>query len=207
MRCRDAKRWLTAQRDDDLAMPNAVPKAIADTQPGQQEDQDVSALREHLRQCSTCREVTQQQHTVHTRLRTVTTVVPRVPTPVSTDKIMLAVYQRKQVTEQFEELRTKQQSRVARMCVPGITIAALSFFALGSIPLLALAITITQTDLVVKSLTLLGYGIDILIVLAHYLQAGLTMATRNSWLLSGVAFAVVVMMGIWLRLMRYPQEA
>jgi hypothetical protein len=120
---------------------------------------------------------------------------------------MLAVYQRKQVTEQFEELRSKQQSRIARMRVPGITIAALSFFALGSIPLLVLAITITQTDLVVKSLTLLGYGIDILIILAHYLQAGLTMATRNSWLLSGVAFAVVVMMGIWLRLMRYPQEA
>src|SRR5260221_9212905 len=145
MRCRDAKRWLTAQRDDDLAMPNAEPKAIADTQPGRQQDQDVSALREHLRQCSTCREVTQQQQTVHTRLRTVTTAAPHVPTPVSTDKIMLAVYQRKQVTEQFEELRSKQQSRVARMRVPGITIAALSFFALGSIPLLVLAITITQT--------------------------------------------------------------
>lgn len=207
MRCRDAKRWLTAQRDDDLARPNEVPKAIADTQPGHEEDQDVSALREHLQQCSTCRDITQQQQTVHTQLRTVTSAAPRVPAPVSTDKIMLAIYQRKQVTDQFEELRSKQQSRVARMRVPGITIAALTFFTLGSIPLLALAITITQTDLVVKSLTLLGYGIDILIVLAHYLQAGLTMATGNSWLLSGVAFAAVVMMGIWLRLMRYPQEA
>jgi hypothetical protein len=85
-------------------------------------------------------------------------------------------------------------------------LAALSFFTLGSIPLLILAIAIIQTDLVVKSLSLLSSVIDILIVFSQYLQVGLILVTRNNWLLSGVAFAVVVMMGMWLRLMRPPHE-
>jgi hypothetical protein len=83
----------------------------------------------------------------------------------------------------------------------------MGFFTLGSIPLLILAITIIQTDLVVKALSLLSSVIDILFVVAQYLQVGLTLVTRNNWLLSGVAFVVVVMMGMWLRLMRPPQEA
>jgi hypothetical protein len=52
-----------------------------------------------------------------------------------------------------------------------------------------------------------GGIIDIFIILAQYLQEGLTLLTYNSWLLSGMALAVVVMMGMWLRLMRSPQEA
>ncbi len=84
--------------------------------------------------------------------------------------------------------------------------AAISFFTLSSIPLLLLAITIIQTDLVLKALTLLNGVIDTLIILSQYLQTGLTVVTRNTWLLSGVAFACVIMMGMWLRLMRQPQE-
>jgi hypothetical protein len=54
---------------------------------------------------------------------------------------------------------------------------------------------------------LLSGIIDVFIILGQNLQEDLTALTRNSWLLSGMAFAVVVMMGVWLRLMRYPQEA
>jgi len=72
---------------------------------------------------------------------------------------------------------------------------------------LLFAIILIQTDLAVKILSLLNGVIDVVIILAQYSQEGLTLATRNNWLLSGVAFAVVVMMGMWLRLMRHPQEA
>jgi hypothetical protein len=44
-------------------------------------------------------------------------------------------------------------------------------------------------------------------MLTGYLQAGLTLITSQTWLLSGVALVVVVMMGMWLRLMRIPREA
>jgi hypothetical protein len=53
----------------------------------------------------------------------------------------------------------------------------------------------------------LSSGIDILFVIIQYSQLGLTLMTHNNWLLSFVAFSVVVMMGMWLRLMRPPQEA
>jgi len=47
----------------------------------------------------------------------------------------------------------------------------------------------------------------VLIVLAQYLQAGLMFITQDNRLLLGVAFVLVVMMGMWLRLMRHPQGA
>jgi hypothetical protein len=49
--------------------------------------------------------------------------------------------------------------------------------------------------------------IDMLFISGKYLQEGLAWATRNNLLLSAMAFAFVVMMGVWLRLMRYPREA
>lgn len=186
MRCRDAKKWLTAQREENLTQP------------------DASALQEHLKQCSVCRTLEQQQRHMDSVLRT---SMARVQTRVSTDKIMYAVQQRRQITAQLEDIHTQQQQRIAQMRTVGTALAALGFFTLGSIPLLVLAITIIQTDLMVKALSWLGTVIDVLIILAQYLQAGLTLTTRNNWLLSVVAFAVVVMMGIWLRLMRHPQEA
>jgi hypothetical protein len=120
---------------------------------------------------------------------------------------MLAIQQRRRISQQLEQLRTQQQTRIVRLRTVGMALAAATFFTLGSIPLLLLAITIEQTGLAVKALSVLSNVIDVLYILTQYLQTGLTIATRNSWLLSGVAFAVVVMMGMWLRLMRYPQEA
>lgn len=186
MRCREAKQWLTAQREEALAPSEAA------------------ALQEHLEQCPTCRALEQRQQQMDTVLRTSTS---RPPSRVSTDKILFAVQQRKQVTAQLANIHAQQQQRVARMRTTGTALAALGMFIISSVPLLLLAIIIMQTDMVVKALSWLGSSIDTLIVLAQYLQTGLTLATRNSWLLSTVAFAVVVMMGMWLRLMRHPQEA
>jgi predicted anti-sigma-YlaC factor YlaD len=187
MRCRDAKQWLTAQRDGDLAQP------------------DTQAVEEHLQTCSVCRAFEQRQLRLDTML--VHTSTPCVFTSISTDHIMLAVQRQKRITQQLEDIRQQQQSRMERMRTVGAACAAIGFFTLSSIPLLLLAITLIQTDLMVKTLLLLQGVIDLFIIIAQYITIGLTLVTRDNWLLSGVAFAVVVMMGMWLRLMRHPQEA
>jgi predicted anti-sigma-YlaC factor YlaD len=186
MRCREAKIWLAAQREGDLAQSDAL------------------VLEEHLQQCSLCHALEQRQKQMDSLLRS---SAPRTNPSVSTNQIMFAIQRQKRITQQLEDIRTQQQKRVARFRSTGMAIAAISFFTLGSIPLLLVAITIVQTDLMVKALSLLADGIGVLIVLAQYLQTGLTLVTRDNWLLSAVGFAVVIMMGMWLRLMRHPQEA
>ncbi|MBV9691968.1 MAG: zf-HC2 domain-containing protein [Ktedonobacteraceae bacterium] len=186
MRCRDAKQLLTARRDSNLTRSDEV------------------TLQEHLHYCQPCRATEQQQQHLDTLL---STSAPRICNSIPTEKIMLAIQQQRRISQQLEQLRTQQQTRIVRLRTVGMALAAATFFTLGSIPLLLLAITIEQTGLAVKALSLLSNVIDVLYILTQYLQTGLTIATRNSWLLSGVAFAVVVMMGMWLRLMRYPQEA
>jgi len=47
----------------------------------------------------------------------------------------------------------------------------------------------------------------VLVILAQYVQTALILVTRDNRLLLVVAFVLVVMMGMWLRLMRHPQEA
>jgi hypothetical protein len=84
---------------------------------------------------------------------------------------------------------------------------AISIFILSSIPLIILAMLILQTDAVVNTLSVLNNVLDVFFILIQYLQNGLTMLTYNNWLLSGFALAMVVMTGMWLRLMRPPQEA
>ncbi len=120
---------------------------------------------------------------------------------------MQAVLQQSRIAQQVEELRTQQQLRMARLRTVATLLAAIGFFTLGSLPLLVMAIAIIRTDLVVKALSLLSNVIDILFIIGQYSQIGLTLLMRNNWLLSVVAFFVVVMMGMWLRLMRPPQEA
>ena len=70
-----------------------------------------------------------------------------------------------------------------------------------------LALAIVQPDLLEQAFPLVSDVVGVLIVLAQYFQVGLTFITRDNRLLLGVAFVLVVMMGMWLRLMRHPQEA
>ena len=59
----------------------------------------------------------------------------------------------------------------------------------------------------VNVLALLSDVIDALVTLVQYLQTGLALVIHDNWLLSGMALVLVIMMGMWLRLMRHPQEA
>ena len=96
---------------------------------------------------------------------------------------------------------------MARISVVGAPLAAMTLFILVSIPLLLLALAIVQPDLLEQAFPLVSDVVGVLIVLAQYFQVGLTFITRDNRLLLGVAFVLVVMMGMWLRLMRHPQEA
>src|SRR5258708_31369546 len=91
MRCRDAKYWLTAQRDNDLAQP------------------DPSTLQEHLKQCTGCRAHEHRQQRLDTLLRTPTT---HMHPSVSTQRIIQEAEQQIRITRQLEDLRARQQARV-----------------------------------------------------------------------------------------------
>jgi predicted anti-sigma-YlaC factor YlaD len=186
MRCSEAKRWLAAQRDGELAQS------------------DISALQEHLKQCPACRANEQRLQWLNT--------LPLSPTPrsyssISTERILVAVQHQKRITEQLKDIETRQQSRIARLRVVGLPLAAIAFFTLGSIPLLLLALTIVLPDLLGNTLSLLGDAVGVLVIFAQYLQMALMLISRDNRLLLAVAFVLVVMMGMWLRLMRHPQEA
>ncbi|GCE05398.1 anti-sigma factor family protein [Dictyobacter aurantiacus] len=196
MRCRDAKEWLIAQRDGELEPSRA------------------QALQQHLSRCATCRAFVREQQRIDAMLvgsprphiqKSEPSLVRRAS--ISTDQIMQAVQQQKQITHQLEDLRQQQRLRVARIRTAGAISAALGLLTLSSIPLLFLVMAILQTDLALKTLSLFNGVIDAGIVLGEYIQTELTLVTRDNLLLSGLAFAVVVMMGMWLRLMRSPQEA
>ena len=186
MRCSDAKRWLAVQRDSELAQS------------------DNSALQEHLKQCPACRAYEQRHRCLNTLLFSPT---PHSFSSIPTERILLAVQHQKRITEQLKDIETRQQSRVARLRVVGLPLAAIAFFTLGSIPLLLLALTIVQPDLLVNILSLLGDVVGVLVILAQYLQTALMLITRDNRLLLAVAFVLVVMIGMWLRLMRHPREA
>ncbi len=196
MRCHDVKHLLAHPRTTEAL-----------------DASDVQAFQEHLKECPDCHDFEQRQRSIDTLLKTSQKreqplVIQSFSTTgrISTDSIMQAVQQQKQISQQLEDIHKQQCRRVARLRKGGAAFAAIAFFTLGSIPLLVLAITLVQTDMMVHILLLLSNVIDVLYILEQYIQTGLTIITRNSFLLAGVGFVVVVMMGTWLRLMRPPQE-
>ena len=186
MHCHDAKEWLGPQCDGDRALLIAP------------------ALQEHLKQCPACRAFLQRQHHLDGVLDSPT---PLIRASISTSQIMRAIREQKRISQQLEDIRRQQRTRMERLRPVGTASLARGLFTLSSIPLFFFAILIIQTNLAAKALSLLSGVIDIFIILAQYLQEELTLLVHSSWLLSAIAFAVVIMMGMWLRLMRYPQEA
>jgi len=185
MRCHETKEWLGTQCDGSRALLLAP------------------ALQEHLKECPACRAFLHCQQDLDGVLDAPT---PVIRASISTAQIMQAVQKRKRVTQQLEDIRRQQRTRMERLRPVGAVSLAVGLFTLSSIPLFFFAMFIIQTDFAAKALSLLSGIIDICIIFAQYIQEELTLLTRHSWLLSVMAFAVVIMMGMWLRLMRYPQE-
>jgi hypothetical protein len=186
MRCRDAKVWLTAQREHDL------------------EPWEVTALQEHIKHCSACHTYEQYHKRTDPVLNAPTS---RMFTSISTERIMQAVERQKRITEQLEDLRTQQRRRIARLRIFNPRFATLTYLSIGFISLLLLALLIFNTNIFVNMLESFGGAIDTLVIFAQYIQSGLAFVLQQEWLLSAMALALVIMMGMWLRLMRHPQEA
>ena len=143
MRCRDAKDWLTAQRENDLVQS------------------EVTALQEHLKQCSACHTYEQYHQRTDPVLNSPTS---RMFTSISTERIMQAVERQKRITEQLEDLRTQQRTRIARLRIFTPRFATLTYLSMGLISLLLLALLIFNTDIVVNVLESFGGVIDTLVV-------------------------------------------
>jgi len=186
MRCRDAKQQLTAQRE---------------TEP---EQSDVLQLQEHLKRCSGCHSFERRQTYLTTLLEPASVRMYRA---ISTERIMQAVERHKRNSQQLEHIQRQQQARLARMGRAGPKIAGMAFLVTGALATGLFALFLFQPEVFISLLSTLSGFIDALYMLTGYLQAGLTLITSQTWLLSGVALVVVVMMGMWLRLMRYPREA
>jgi hypothetical protein len=186
MRCRDAKVWLTAQRENDLVQS------------------EVTALQEHLKNCSDC-------HTLEQYFQRLDLVLNssshRMFTRISTERIMRAVDRQKRITEQLEDLRTQQRTRIAHLRIFTPRFAAFTYLTIGLISLSLLTLLIFNPGTVINVLESLGGVIDALVTLAQYLQSGLALVLNENWLLSAIALVLVIMMVMWLRLMRHPQEA
>jgi hypothetical protein len=131
---------------------------------------------------------------------------PHLYQPISTGRIMQAVQQERQLTQQLEDIRTQQKTRVARLRILP-SLIALAFTSTGGLAVLLLGLAFFQPDMLVKILSLVGDGIEVVFLVIQYLQTSLALITRNDLILSGIALVLVIMMGMWLRLMRYPQEA
>jgi len=186
MRCRDAKDWLTAQREKDLL------------------HSEVTAHKEHTKHFSASH--THEQYYKRTD-QVLNSPTSRMFTTISTERIMQAVERQRRITEQVEDLRNQQRTRIARLRIFTPRFATLTYLSMGLISLLLLALLIFNSDIVVNILESFGGVIDTLAIFAQYLQSGLAFVLQQEWLLSAMALVLVIMMGMWLRLMRHPQEA
>ena len=119
---------------------------------------------------------------------------------------MRAVEQQRRITQQLEHLQARQQERnnLLRITVPMFLAGV--FLSLGILTIIFLVLSFFQPEILARILTLLSGSIAVLVAIAEGLQAALVLIPSNSWLLSGAALAVVLMMGMWLRLMRTPHE-
>lgn len=187
MDCQEAKRWLVAQRDDPLAL----------TEPQRQ------AMRAHLRGCPACRAYEQ-------RLRRMLVVQPpavqRVYSSISTERIMQAVEQEKFATQQVENMRAQQQKRMARQGSIVLPMLLLFAFTLLTIPLLLAVVALVQPELLANMPPALNGLIYVLMLGVQYLHTGSTFITTDTALLVIGALVLVIMMGMWLRLMRQPRQ-
>ncbi len=132
---------------------------------------------------------------------------PHAYSGVSTERIMRAVEQQRRITNQLEHLQACQQARMAPVRKAGLKILVLVCLFSGAVTLGLLSLFFFLPDLFVALLSSLSGIIDVVVLLAQYISAGLVFITHQSWLLSGVGLVIVVLMGLWLRLMRVPQEA
>lgn len=126
---------------------------------------------------------------------------------ISTERIMRAVEQQKRITQQLEDLRTQQKQRTAFLRVAGLRFVAGVLGLLGLVASVLVILFFFQPGMLARTLTMLSGVIALLVAVEESIKTDLSLIPSNSWLLSGAALMVVLMMTMWLRLMRHPREA
>jgi hypothetical protein len=126
---------------------------------------------------------------------------------ISTERIMRAVEQQRRVSQQLEDLRIQQRQRTAFLHAAGVKWIMAIYSVSGGLALVFILLLIVQPGLLARTLSVLGGGIAFLLMLEESIRQGLAPVPLSNWLLSGVALLVVLMTGLWVRLMRPPKEA
>lgn len=125
---------------------------------------------------------------------------------ISTERIMYAVERQRRITQQLDELRARQRRRTAFLRTTGLKLLGWSGGIIGLLLSVFAVGCVWQPVLLVRILTLLSGVILFLLAVGGEIQEGVSLIPSNNWVLSGAALAVVLLMVLWLRLMRHPQE-
>ncbi len=157
------------------------------------------------------RDVNEQSSVRHTA-QTDRSAQPPITSPsrmhpnISTERIMQAVEQQRRISQELEDLCSRQRQREVVLRKTGIKLSIGVSFLVGALVGSFLLLALFQPDLLVRLLTWLGDTIAVLIAVVEGIKIALSLIPLNSWLLSGVALLLVLLTGAWLRLMRYPRE-
>jgi hypothetical protein len=127
-------------------------------------------------------------------------------TGISTERIMQAVEEQRRVSQQLEDLRLQQKQRTAHLRTIGLKFIGVLWCISGALAGGFVLLLIMQPALLDRTLNSLDDSIALLVLLAEQIRLGLSLIPSSSWLLSAAALAVVLMMGLWIRLMRHPQD-
>ena len=125
---------------------------------------------------------------------------------ISTERIMQAVEQQRRVSQQLEDLRVQQKQRTFLLRTRGLKFICAACCVCGLLVTGFLLLLILQPALLDRTLNALDGSIALLVVIGEQIRLGLSVIPSNQWLVSGAALVVVLMMGLWIRLMRHPQE-
>lgn len=135
----------------------------------------------------------------------ITPVSPLYP-GISTERIMQAVEQQRRVSQQLEDLRLQQKQRTAILRKGGLKVLAVLWVMTGLLAIVFAVLLLARPDLLARLIDALSGVFTVIFVLEEELKRGLSLIPSSSWLLSGAALLVVLMMGLWIRLMHCPQE-
>jgi hypothetical protein len=187
MDCHEVKRWLATQRDT-----TCLPASTEREKVGQ-----------HLQRCPACRAFEQRLSRLQAGQSSPT---PHEYSSISTERIMRAVEQTRQTTKQLEDMRARQRMRMEQHSSIVIPIVGISFFTLLAVAILLPLVLLAQPDWMANMPQWPSELVYLLMTLVQYLQVASTLATKDTALLVVFSLLLVILMGMWLRLMRPPQQ-
>jgi hypothetical protein len=119
---------------------------------------------------------------------------------------MQAVEQQKRVTQELEDLCVRQQASAQRLRQTTISLMVGASGVCGLLALTFILLTLFQPEILAHLLNLAGSTIALGFAVGEEIKTALAPLPSNSWFFSGVALAIVAMVGLWLHLMHCPRE-